>query len=260
MLEVCNITKIYHDLWKKTIACKNISFTVKEGEIASLLGLNGAGKSTIIKIISGLSNPTYGDVIIAGKSIKEFPLQAKKELAVLYENIPLYQEQTVLEFIMFYLQMKGAYQKEANRICASILDGMEIENIKDKKISTLSKGYKQRVSLALALSGEEHVIVLDEPTSNLDAKELKEFQKRVLQLDKTKAVLISTHNLELAQNICTKHILLNKGEIILQGNIEELKEALKEKLQDSENIEREKILELAFDVFGGVSKSDFYKN
>lgn len=259
MLEVCNLTKIYNELWKKNIACNNVSFTVEEGEIASLLGLNGAGKTTILKIISGVLLPTSGDVFISGKSILSHPIQAKKELGVLYENAPLYPDMTIEEFLMFSIQMRGIQKREAIDICQNAIEVSELEEVKTKKIHTLSKGFKQRVAFASVLCHDPRILILDEPTSNLDAIQLKAFYKRILQQDKTKSVLISTHNLELAQSICTKHILLNKGEVIIQGDMEELKEALTEKLEGQE-IPREKVLELAFDVFAGVSKSDFFKN
>lgn len=259
MLEVCNVTKIYNEFWKKNIACKDVSFTVKEGEIASLLGLNGAGKSTILKIISGILQPTSGDVFISGKSIVSHPIQAKKELGVLYENAPLYPDMTVEEFLMFSIQMRGVQKREAINICLNAIEASDLEEVKTKRINTLSKGFKQRVAFASCLSHDPRILILDEPTSNLDSIQLKAFYKRILQQDKTKAVLISTHNLELAQSICTKHILLNKGEVIIQGNMEELQEALEEKLGKQE-IPRAKVIELAFDVFAGVSKSDFFKN
>lgn len=259
MLEVCNVTKIYNELWKKNIACKDVSFTVKAGEIASLLGLNGAGKSTILKIISGVLQPTSGDVFISGESIVSSPLKAKKELGVLYENAPLYPDMSVEEFLMFSIQMRGIQKREAINICLNAIETSNLEEVKTKRIATLSKGFKQRVAFASVLAGDPRVLILDEPTSNLDAIQLKAFYKRILQQDKTKAVLISTHNLELAQSICSKHILLNKGEVIIQGDMDELQEALEEKLGDEE-IPRAKVLELAFDVFAGVSKSDFFKN
>ncbi|MGP1438740.1 MAG: ABC transporter ATP-binding protein [Treponema sp.] len=260
MLEVCNITKVYNDLWKKSLACKDVSFNVYEGEIVSLLGLNGAGKSTILKIISGILQPTSGDVYICGKSIISHPTQAKKELGILYENAPLYPDMTVEEFMMFSIQMRGIQKREAIGICLNAIEIADLKEVQTKKIATLSKGFKQRVAFASCIAHDPRVLVLDEPTSNLDAIQLKAFYKRILQQDKTKAVLISTHNLELAQSICSKHILINKGEVIVQGNMEELQEALKERLENQEEIPREKVLELAFDVFAGVSKSDFFKN
>ena len=259
MLEVCNLTKIYNDLWKKNIACKDVSFTVKEGEIASLLGLNGAGKSTILKIISGILQPTSGDVFISGKSIISHPIQAKREIGVLYENAPLYSDMNVEEFLMFTIQMRGIQKREAIDICKNAIETSDLEEVKTKRIATLSKGFKQRVAFASCIAHDPRILILDEPTSNLDAIQLKAFYKRILQQDKTKAVLISTHNLELAQSICSKHILLNKGEVIIQGDMDELKEALTERLEGQE-IPREKVLELAFDVFAGVSKSEFFKN
>lgn len=258
MLEVCNLTKIYNDLWKKNIACKDVSFTVKEGEIASLLGLNGAGKSTILKIISGILQPTSGDVFISGKSIISHPIQAKREIGVLYENAPLYSDMNVEEFLMFTIQMRGIQKREAIDICKNAIETSDLEEVKTKRIATLSKGFKQRVAFASCIAHDPRILILDEPTSNLDAIQLKAFYKRILQQDKTKAVLISTHNLELAQGICSKHILLNKGEVIIQGDMDELQEALEEKLK--EEVSRTKVLELAFDVFAGVSKSEFFKN
>lgn len=258
MLEVCNLTKIYNDLWKKNIACKDVSFTVKEGEIASLLGLNGAGKSTILKIISGILQPTSGDVFISGKSIISHPIQAKREIGVLYENAPLYSDMNVEEFLMFTIQMRGIQKREAIDICKNAIETSDLEEVKTKRIATLSKGFKQRVAFASCIAHDPRILILDEPTSNLDAIQLKAFYKKILQQDKTKAVLISTHNLELAQGICSKHILLNKGEVIIQGDMDELQEALEEKLK--EEVSRTKVLELAFDVFAGVSKSEFFKN
>jgi len=258
MLEVCNLTKIYNDLWKKNIACRDVSFTVKEGEIASLLGLNGAGKSTILKIISGILQPTSGDVFISGKSIISHPIQAKREIGVLYENAPLYSDMNVEEFLMFTIQMRGIQKREAIDICKNAIETSDLEEVKTKRIATLSKGFKQRVAFASCIAHDPRILILDEPTSNLDAIQLKAFYKRILQQDKTKAVLISTHNLELAQSICSKHILLNKGEVIIQGDMDELQEALEEKLK--EEVSRTKVLELAFDVFAGVSKSEFFKN
>ena len=258
MLEVCNLTKIYNDLWKKNIACKDVSFTVKEGEIASLLGLNGAGKSTILKIISGILQPTSGDVFISEKSIISHPIQAKREIGVLYENAPLYSDMNVEEFLMFTIQMRGIQKREAIDICKNAIETSDLEEVKTKRIATLSKGFKQRVAFASCIAHDPRILILDEPTSNLDAIQLKAFYKKILQQDKTKAVLISTHNLELAQGICSKHILLNKGEVIIQGDMDELQEALEEKLK--EEVSRTKVLELAFDVFAGVSKSEFFKN
>lgn len=258
MLEVCNLTKIYNDLWKKNIACRDVSFTVKEGEIASLLGLNGAGKSTILKIISGILQPTSGDVFISGKSIISHPIQAKREIGVLYENAPLYSDMNVEEFLMFTIQMRGIQKREAIDICKNAIETSDLEEVKTKRIATLSKGFKQRVAFASCIAHDPRILILDEPTSNLDAIQLKAFYKKILQQDKTKAVLISTHNLELAQGICSKHILLNKGEVIIQGDMDELQEALEEKLK--EEVSRTKVLELAFDVFAGVSKSEFFKN
>lgn len=288
MLEVCNITKVYKSFFKTKVACKNVSFEVREGEIASLLGLNGAGKSTILKIISGVQEATEGDVIIEGKSIRQHPIEARREIGVLYENAPLYGGLTVAEYLRFSMNMRGIRKRETSWLLRDIFDTFELQDVKDKHIAELSKGYKQRVAFAATLSHSPRVLILDEPTSNLDVVQLKEFKKKILQLDKTRIVLISTHNIELAKDICTKHILINEGEVILQGDVDELKEKIEDKYREElsfrrknsvglygkdyderggepsfENIKdltRENILEVAFDLFAGVKKSEFYKN
>ena len=288
MLEVCNITKVYKSFFKTKVACKNVSFEVREGEIASLLGLNGAGKSTILKIISGVQEATEGDVIIEGKSIRQHPIEARREIGVLYENAPLYGGLTVEEYLRFSMNMRGIRTRETSWLLRDIFDAFELQDVKDRHIAELSKGYKQRVAFAATLSHSPRILILDEPTSNLDVVQLKEFKKKILQLDKTRIVLISTHNIELAKDICTKHILINEGEVILQGDVDELKEKIEDKYREElsfrrknsvglygkdyderggepsfENIKdltRENILEVAFDLFAGVKKSEFYKN
>lgn len=292
MLEVCNITKVYKSFFKTKMACKNISFEVREGEIASLLGLNGAGKSTILKIIAGVQEATAGDVRICGKSITQHPIEAKREIGVLYENAPLYWELTVAEYLRFSLNMHGIKMREATWLLNDLFDIFELQDVKDKRIAELSKGYKQRLAFVATIAHSPRVLILDEPTSNLDVVQLKEFKKKILQLDKTRIVLISTHNIELAKDICTKHILINEGEIIAQGKLEELKDKIEEKYRDilsekklnnikiadvedgnsdaeslalhyfknAKELTRDNILEAAFDIFAGVKKSDFYKN
>ena len=259
MLEVRNITKIYKSLWKKKVACSNVSFIVKEGEIASLLGLNGAGKSTILKIIAGLTLPTTGDVIIEGKSIINEEMGAKREIGYLSENIALYDELSVNDFLLFSIEMRGIRKKDAWWLVKDVLSNLELEEIKDQKIATLSRGYKQRVAFAATIAAEPRVLILDEPTANLDTLQIKAFEKKILQMDKTKVILISTHNLDLANELCTKHILLHNGDVMLQGNIEELGDALKEKVENEDDIERDKVLEMSFELFGGVKKSEFFK-
>ena len=139
------------------------------------------------------------------------------------------------------------------------LSNLELEDVKNQKIATLSRGYKQRVAFAATVAPEPRVLILDEPTANLDTLQVRAFEKKILQMDKTKVILISTHNLDLAKELCTKHILLHNGDVMLQGSIEELGDALKEKIENEDDIERDKVLEMSFELFGGVKKSDFFK-
>lgn len=260
MLQVEGISKFYNNGRKKITGCSNISFCVKPGEITSLLGLNGAGKSTILNIISGCIPPSQGDVFAEGFSVIREPVKAKAQIGILFENNPLYNDMTVNEFLIFCASMHGVKKKEIVQACDEAAEFCGLKEVYKRKISSLSKGFRQRTGFAQAIIHNPSIIILDEPASGLDMQQLYSFQQKILQLDKSKAVLISTHNLNTAKKICSKHILINKGEIVFQGSIKEITEKIRMENTLANDISFDNALETAFDLFAGVKKNEFYEN
>lgn len=215
---VNNVTKIYG----KQKALDNVSFSVQKGEIVGFLGPNGAGKSTMMKIITGYIPPTAGEVKVNGWSIFENALEIKKQIGYLPEQNPLYYEMYVKEFLEFVAKLYGV--KNVSQKVKEMIDvcGLQIEQ--HKKIGTLSKGYKQRVGLAQALIHNPSVLILDEPTSGLDPNQLEEIRNLIKELGKDKTVLFSTHIMQEVEAICNKVIIINRGKIVAEDNIENIKQ------------------------------------
>lgn len=260
MLEAVGISKFYRRGKNKITGCSNISFNVKEGEITSLLGLNGAGKSTVLGIISGCISPSAGQVFIGGFSVITEPIQAKRQIGVLFENNPLYNDMTVKEFLIFSASIHGVKKEKAVKAVKETAEFCALEQVINKRISTLSKGFRQRTGLAQALVHNPSLIILDEPASGLDMHQLHSFQQKILQLDKKKAVLVSTHNLDMARRICSKHILMNKGEVIIKGSLEDIAGKVKTENTGMEITSFDEVLETAFNLFAGVNKNEFFKS
>ncbi|PIE98285.1 MAG: multidrug ABC transporter ATP-binding protein [Treponema sp.] len=261
MLKVKNITKIYTNGTEKSIGCKDISFNVKSGQIVSLLGLNGAGKSSILKILSTYMKPTSGDAYINNLSIIHQSENVKGSIGVLYEKNPLYHNMSVKDFLLFCAKMYklDMPKSRVDEVCCF----WQLEKVKHKLISTLSKGFKQRVGLAAAIIHKPKLLILDEPTSGLDSIQTKEFEKNILKLSKDSAILFSTHNLLQAENLCNKHLLLDKGSIIVQGTLHEIKNQIIQKQsqnslsdfnnKDLKQTEKEgHVLETAFRIFKNI--------
>jgi len=219
MIEAENLTKLYGDL--KAVDNLNLK---TENEIFGFLGPNGAGKTTTIKMMTGLLKPTSGKVRICGYDIEKDPLNAKKMLSLVPDTPILYEKLTPVEFLHFIAQIYGM---DKNRIKKRIEDLIEMFELKDranKLIETFSHGMKQKCALASALIHEPQVIFLDEPTVGLDPKSAKMIKDILRQLaDRGVAVFMSTHILEIAQNICDRIGIINKGKLIAQGTIEELR-------------------------------------
>lgn len=216
-IQVKNLTKQYGE----QKAVNNISFFVGKGEIVGFLGPNGAGKSTTMKMITGYLQPDAGEIRINDIVIEENVLQAKRNIGYLPESNPLYYDMYVRE----YLQFIGGVHKVENlkqRIEDVItLTGLTVES--KKKTGQLSKGYKQRVGLAAALLHDPEVLILDEPTSGLDPNQIIEIRNVIKEQGKNKTVLFSSHILQEVQAICNRVIIINKGELVADSKIEDLK-------------------------------------
>ena len=210
MIEVKNITKKYG----KAVAVDNISFNIEDGEIVGLLGPNGAGKSTTMNIITGFIEQTEGDVIIDGYNTLKKPKKAKKEIGYMPEGVPLYTDLTVKEFVNYMAEIKQVNKKERKEKVEKIIEKTGLKDVEKKLIKNLSRGYKQRVSMAGALVGEPKILILDEPTVGLDPKQITEIRSMIKELGKEHTIILSSHILSEVSQICNKVIIINKGKIV----------------------------------------------
>ena len=210
MIEVKNVTKKYGNF----VAVDNISFTVNDGEVVGFLGPNGAGKSTTMNMITGFIEPTEGTIEVNGYDVLSQPIKAKKQIGYMPEGVPLYNELTVKEFITYMAELKRVPRKERKEQISKILYDTGIEDVANKLIRNLSRGYKQRVSLAGALIGNPEVIILDEPTVGLDPKQITEIRQLIKKLGEKHTVILSSHILSEISQICEKVIIINKGKIV----------------------------------------------
>ena len=224
MIEVKNVTKKYGNF----TAVDNITFNVKDGEVVGLLGQNGAGKSTTMNMITGFIEPTEGTIIINGYDIMKKSLKAKKQIGYMPENVPLYPELTVKEFVSYMAELKLVGRKERKQEVENAIKETGLEEVKNKLIRNLSRGYKQRVSMAGALVGNPEVLILDEPTVGLDPKQIIEIRNLIKNLGKKHTVILSSHILSEISQICERVVILNKGKIVAIDTPENLEEKTKE--------------------------------
>ena len=225
MIEVKNVTKKYGS----TVAVENISFDVKDGEIVGFLGQNGAGKSTTMNMITGFIDPTDGQIIVNGNDISKKPRKAKKQIGYMPESVPLYYELTPKEFVSYMAELKLVKRNERKQEVEKVIKETGLEDVQNKLIRNLSRGYKQRVSLAGALVGNPDVIILDEPTVGLDPKQVTEIRSLIKELGKKHTVILSSHILSEVSQICEKVIIINKGKIVAIDTPENLEKSTKEK-------------------------------
>jgi len=215
-IKVENITKIYGE----QKALNNVSFEIKKPEIVGFLGPNGAGKSTMMKILTTFINPTKGEAQVNGHNIIAQPKQVQQSVGYLPEHNPLYLEQYVREYLGFNANV---YKVSKNRIEEVIeLTGLAPEA--HKKMSALSKGYRQRVGLANALLHNPDVLILDEPTTGLDPNQLVEIRNLIKSIGKKKTVFLSTHIMQEVEAMCDRVIIINKGEIVANKKLTELRD------------------------------------
>ena len=246
MIEVKNVTKKYG----KVVAVDNISFTIKDGEIIGLLGPNGAGKSTTMNMITGFIEPTEGTIVIDGFDIEKKPRKAKKEIGYMPEGVPIYTDMTVKEFVTYMAEIKKVDRKTRKEQVEKIIEETGLKDVEKKLTRNLSRGYKQRVSMAGALVGEQKILILDEPTVGLDPKQITEIRNLIKSLGKKHTIILSSHILSEVSQICQKVIIINKGKIIAVDTPENLENKVTNKndiyvtVEDMEN----KIKEVAKNI------------
>ena len=203
-------------------AVKDLSFQLESNSIYGLLGPNGAGKSTTMNMITGYITPTSGEVSINGSNIRENPEQVRKYIGYLPEIPPLYMEMTIKEYLLTAAELKGIPKAKLQQEIDSAMERLILTDKKDRLIRNLSKGYRQRVGIAQALLGDPQIIILDEPTVGLDPRQILEIRSLVKELGKTHTVILSSHILSEISAVCDYVLIVNKGELMAEGEVSEL--------------------------------------
>ena len=223
MIRVENLVKRYGS----NFALNDVSFEIGEGEIVGLLGPNGAGKSTTMNILTGYLSSTSGAAYINGVNILEDPIEAKKFIGFLPEQPPVYPDMTVVEYLNFVYELK-ACSLDRDAHISKIMNTVRINDVADRLIKNLSKGYKQRVGIAQALIGDPKVVIFDEPTVGLDPKQILEVRNLIRSLGKDHTVILSTHILAEVQAVCERVIIINRGKIIANERTEDITKTINE--------------------------------
>jgi ABC-2 type transport system ATP-binding protein len=210
LIEVKNVSKKYG----KFYAVRDISFTIKDGEIVGFLGRNGAGKSTTMNMITGFIEPTEGTILVNGFDVDRKPKKVKELIGYMPEGTPLYYDLTVKEFVAYMAELKLIPRKERKAAIEKAITETGLEKVKNKLTKNLSRGYKQRVSMAGAIVGDPKILILDEPTVGLDPKQVIEIRELIKSFRKDHTVILSSHILSEVSQICEKVIIIDKGEVV----------------------------------------------
>jgi ABC-2 type transport system ATP-binding protein len=217
-LQVNNLTKVYGS----QLAVRDISFSIQKGEIVGFLGPNGAGKSTTMKIATSYLPPTSGSILVNGIDVATAPMEIKKIIGYLPEHNPLYLDMYVHEYLHFVCRVYGINGSMAKARIAEMIELCGLTKEQNKRIESLSKGYRQRVGLAQALIHNPEVLILDEPTSGLDPNQILEIRKLIKQISVNKTVILSTHIMQEVQALCDRVIVINMGEIVADDTLDNL--------------------------------------
>jgi len=236
VIEVKHVTKKYGNF----TAVDDINFTIKDNEIIGFLGPNGAGKSTTMNMITGYIEPTNGKIIVNDFDISKEPKKVKRQIGYMPESTPLYYDLTVREFVNYMADLKYVKRKEKKEKVDKVLKEVGLTNVEKKLIKNLSRGYKQRVSLAGALIGDPKVLILDEPTVGLDPKQITEIRDLIRKLGKNHTVILSSHILSEVSQICEKVIIINKGKVLAVDTPSHLEEEFEEENSIYVTVEDEK--------------------
>ena len=214
-LQIIDLTKKFGE----QTGLNNTNLNIKKNEIVGLLGPNGAGKSTLMKSITGVLKIETGQILFQGRDISQFPIESKKNIGFLPENNPLYQDMFVKEYLNFVANIHKISYKRVEEV----IDLVGITPEKSKKISQLSKGYKQRVGLAQAIIHQPDLLILDEPTNGLDPNQIIEIRNLIKEISHEKTIILSTHIMQEVEALCSRVILIHKGHIIQDCSIEDFK-------------------------------------
>lgn len=223
MIEAISLAKHYGSL----VAIQDVSFTVEKGEIVGFLGPNAAGKTTTMRILTGYMPPTSGTARIAGFDVVEQPLEVRRRVGYLPENVPLYEDMSVRDYLSYMGTLRGVPRRDLSRRVAEVMDAVKLDDYADTLIFKLSKGYRQRVGLAQALVHRPEVLILDEPTVGLDPGQVIEVRQLIKSLGGQHTVILSTHILSEASAVCGRVIIIHEGRIVAADTPENLTRRLR---------------------------------
>ncbi len=218
MIEAVRLSKFYGIF----AASRDVSFTVRKGEVVAFLGPNGAGKSTTMKMLTGYLAPSEGYARIAGHDMATDRLAGAQHLGYLPETGPLYMDMTPFGMLKFFAEARGMKDKQVKQRIAAVVEICDLSSVIYKPINKLSKGYKQRVGMAQALIHEPEVLILDEPTSGLDPNQIRGVRETIRRLGETKTILLSTHILQEVQAMCSRVVMINEGRLVYDGPLSEI--------------------------------------
>ena len=251
MIQVQNLSKSFG--YVKAVG--DISFEVKEGEIVGFLGPNGAGKTTTMRLLTGFLSPDEGQVTIGGINVEEQPTEAQKNIGYLPENNPLYKEMLVSELLDLSAELKHIPQEKRKPAFDFVVSATGIADVFYRPIGELSKGYKQRAGLAVALLHQPKILIMDEPTEGLDPNQRTEIRALIKKLAKDRTIIMSTHVMQEASAVCNRMLIINKGKLVADGTPQQLSRAAKKERSLSLEIEGPRI-EPALKKIAGVESID----
>ncbi|MCR4742132.1 MAG: ABC transporter ATP-binding protein [Treponema sp.] len=217
MIELSHVSRNFGDFR----AVNDVSFSIPTGQIVGLLGPNGAGKTTTMRMITGYLAPSEGQILIDGVDISKAPVESKKKIGYMPESAPLYGDMIVEDYLVYIAKMHGVNPDEKVPV---LCQECGLKEVMSKNIADLSRGNRQRVSLAHALMADPEILILDEPTSGLDPNQVEDVRAIIREIGKTRTVIVSTHILSEVETICSRAIIISGGKLVADSPIEELKE------------------------------------
>jgi ABC-2 type transport system ATP-binding protein len=220
MIKVENLSKAFGP----KLAVNGVSFTVERGEVLGFLGPNGAGKSTTMRMITGFIPPSEGRVMVGGFDMVNDPIPAKRLIGYLPENAPAYADMTVSGFLSFIAELRGLHGEAKKKAVERAIEMCFLESVRFQSIDTLSKGYRHRTCFAQSILHDPDVLVLDEPTDGLDPNQKHEIRNLIRRMGERKAIIFSTHILEEVEAVCSRAIIIDRGQIVANGTPEQLKQ------------------------------------
>ncbi|MEM1178697.1 MAG: ABC transporter ATP-binding protein [Acidobacteriota bacterium] len=249
MIEARGLTRRYGEM----TAVHDVSFSVADGEILGLLGPNGAGKTTTIRMITGFLPPSEGRVTLAGEDLFADPIKARRALGYLPENVALYTEMRVEEYLRYRAKLAGLGRGQTQRALDDAIDACLLDGVRFQIIGTLSKGYRQRVGLAATILHGPQVLVLDEPTVGLDPKQIIAIRELIRDLGRERTLLLSTHILPEVEQLCDRVVIIDRGRLVAEGTPAELAKETREHRVVSVTVKAEgESTEKAARVFGDL--------